>query len=240
MAKRKPTATQKLRKLVQQQVRRMERRGYRIDAGVKQKIKTGKYQTLKSLQRDKYKKLYEKSTSEIEGKVVSGTEKRTQERRESARRAAQTRQQAKRPDVRWGEAEPLSEDEVQVRWEEERRKQDERDRARAELFQEGQIVYDQVMSLIDQYPTPGSKYLTNLLLSEIAKYGRAGLLEALGQAPAYFIDSAKVIVYYEEDSDAIHSALHDFAQMITGTLTSAEEAKEMGDVMDEMTDMGAL
>lgn len=231
MAKRKPTTTQKLRKLVQQQVRRMEGRGYRIDAEIKQKIKTGKYQTLKSLQRDKYKKLYEKSTSEIEGKVVRGTEKRTQERRESARRAAQTRQQAKRP--------LASEDELEVRWEDERRKQDERDRARAEMFQEGQIVYEQVMSLIDQYPTPGSKYLKNLLLSEIAKYGRTGVLMGMAQAPSYYIDSAKVIVYYEEDADAIHSALHDFASMITGTVTSADEAKEMGDTMDEMTNMGA-
>lgn len=232
MAKRKPTATQKLRKLVQQQVRRMESRGYRIDAEIKQKIKTGKYQTLKSLQRDKYKKLYEKSTSEIEGKIVSGTEKRTQERKESARRAVQTRQQAKRP--------LTSEDELEVRWEDERRKHDELDRARAEMFQEGQIVYDQVASLINEYPTPGSKYLNNLLKSEIATHGKDKVILAMSQAPSYYIDSAKVIVYYEEDSDAIHSALHDFAQMITGTVTSAEEAKEMGDVMDEMTDMGSL
>ena len=240
MARRKPTATQRLRSLVQQQIRRMEKRGYRVDSEIKQKVKTGKYQTLKSLQRNKYKKLYEKSTSEIEGKVVRGTEKRTQERRESARRAAQTRQQAKRPLTRWGEVEPLSEDELEVRWEDERRKQDERDRERAEMFQEGQIVYEQVMSLIDQYPTPGSKYLKNLLLSEIAKYGRTGVLMCMAQAPAYYIDSAKAIVYYEEDADAIHSALHDFASMITGTVTSADEAKDMGDTMDEMTDMGSL
>lgn len=240
MAKRTPTATQKLRKLVQQQVRRMESRGYRIDAEVKQKIKTGKYQTLKSLQRDKYKKLYEKSTSEIEGKIVSGTEKRTQERKESAIRAAQTRQQAKRPDVRWGEAEPLSEDEVQVRWEEERRKQDERDRERAEDIYEGKIVLAQVKALIDLYPTPGSMYLNNLLLSEISKYGEDNVVISLAQAPDYYIEAARLICYYEEDSDKIHEALHDFADMIRGTVTSASDAKEMGDVMDEMTDMGAL
>ena len=240
MAKRKPTATQKLRSLIQQQIRRMEKRGYRIASEIKQKVKTGKYQTLKSLQRNKYNKLYEKSTSEISGKIVSGTKKRIEERKESAQKAAETRRLSKRPDVRWGEAEPYSETEVKVSWEDERKKQDERDRARAQMFQEGQIVYDQVMSLIDQYPSPGSRYLKNLLLSEIAKYGRAGLLMAMAQAPEYYIDSAKVIVYYEEDSDAIHSALHDFAQMITGTVTSADEAKEMGEVMDEMTDMGVL
>lgn len=240
MAKRKPSATQRLRSLVQQQIRRMEKRGYRVDSEIKQKVKNGKYQTLKSLQRNKYQKLYEKSTSEISGKVVSGTKKRIEERKEAARKAAETRRVSRRPDVRFGEVESYNETEVKVSWEDERRKQDEIDRARVQMFEEAQIVYDQVMSLIDQYPTPGSKYLENMLLSEIAKYGRAGLLLAMSQAPAYFIDSAKVIVYYEEDADTIHSALHDFAQMITGTVTSAEDAKEMGAVMDEMTDMGAL
>ena len=92
MAKRtRLTATQKLRKLVQQQVRRMEHRGYRVDTSLKEKIKTGKYQTLKSIQKNKYKKLYESSSSEIEGKIVSGEEKRSYERSESAKRSAVTR-----------------------------------------------------------------------------------------------------------------------------------------------------
>ena len=51
MAKRKLTPAQKLRSLVQQQVRRMEKRGYRIDSALKEKIKTGKYQTLKSIKK---------------------------------------------------------------------------------------------------------------------------------------------------------------------------------------------
>ena len=92
MAKRtRLTATQKLRKLVQQQVRRMEQRGYRVDTSLKEKIKTGKYQTLKSIQKNKYKKLYESSSSEIEGKIVSGEKKLSYERSESAKRSAVTR-----------------------------------------------------------------------------------------------------------------------------------------------------
>lgn len=240
MAKRKPTATQKLRKLVQQQIRRMENRGYRIADEIKQKIKTGKYQTLKSLQRDKYKKLYENSTSEIEGKVVRGTEKRAQELKESAIRAAETRRRNKRPYITWGSAEPLSEDEVQVTWEEGRKKQDEIDRAKAEMFQEGEIVYEQVTSLIDQYPTPGSKYLNNLLKSEIATYGKDKVILAMSQAPSEYIESAKLICYYEEDSDKIHQALHDFSMAIRGSKDTAEESKETGEVMDQSTDMGAL
>ena len=88
MAKRKPTKTQQLRKLVQQQVRRMESRGYRIDDAVKEKIKSGKYQTLQSLRRNRYEKLYSSASAEIDSKIVSGTKKRSYERKEAARRAA--------------------------------------------------------------------------------------------------------------------------------------------------------
>lgn len=93
MAKRKPTATQRLRKLVQQQVRRMENRGYRIDTELKEKIKTGKYQTLQSIRRNKYAKLYEGSSAEIDTNIVSGRRFRQYERKVSAEKAVQTRRQ---------------------------------------------------------------------------------------------------------------------------------------------------
>ena len=93
MAKRKPTATQRLRKLVQQQVRRMENRGYRIDTELKEKIKTGKYQTLQSIRKNKYAKLYEGSSAEIDTNIVSGRRYRQYERKVSAEKAVQTRRQ---------------------------------------------------------------------------------------------------------------------------------------------------
>ena len=255
MAKRKPVKTQYERKLVQQQIRRMEERGYRIPAEVKQKIKIGKYQTLHSYRRDDYKKLYSVATGEIDGKIVSGTEYRAYERKISAEKAAETRkqneerkiqeksqekEQQNKPDVRFGSVEQASETDVSVSFEEARRKQDEIDRARAEMFQEGQIVYDQVVGLINDYPTPGSKYLNNLLKSEIATYGKDKVILAMSQAPSEYIESAKLICYYEEDSDKIHQALHDFSMAIRGSKDTAEEAKETGEVMDQSTDMGAL
>lgn len=91
MAKRKPTATQRLRKLVQQQVRRMENRGYRIDTELKEKIKTGKYQTLQSIRKNKYAKLYEGSSAEIDTNIVSGRRYRQYERKVSAEKGAETR-----------------------------------------------------------------------------------------------------------------------------------------------------
>ena len=273
MAKRtKLTATQKLRKLVQQQVRRMEHRGYRVDTSLKEKIKTGKYQTLKSIQKNKYKKLYESSSSEIEGKIVSGEEKRSYERSESAKRAAETRRSrraqqdlARRKydtdrdseqedysgydEPEWTEADERSYRERQRRekelaeeeeWERKRREQDRKERRLAELYNEGRIAYDNIYDLIGEYPTPGSKMLSNALRSEISKYGEEKVIQAMGTAPSSFIETAQMIIYYEEESSAIHSALVNFIEVITGVIVNGELAQDIGETMDEMTDMGSL
>lgn len=252
MAKRtKLTATQKLRKLVQQQVRRMERRGYRVDTSLKEKIKTGKYQTLKSIQKNKYKKLYESSSSEIEGNIVSGDQKRSYERSESAKRAAETRKlkrEQREHDKRvyqeaYDEAErqrrerELAEEEE---WERKRREQDRKERRLAELYNEGRIAYDNIYDLIGEYPTPGSKMLSNALSSEISKYGEEKVIQAMGTAPSTFIETAQMIIYYEEESSAIHSALVSFIEVITGVIVNGELAQDIGETMDEMTDMGSL
>lgn len=252
MAKRtRLTATQKLRKLVQQQVRRMERRGYRVDTSLKEKIKTGKYQTLKSIQKNKYKKLYESSSSEIEGKIVSGEQKRSYERSESAKRSAVTRRLKReqrehdkrvfqegydRAEQQRREKELLEEEE----WERKRREQDRKERRLAELYNEGRIAYDNIYDLIGEYPTPGSKMLSNALRSEISKYGEEKVIQAMGTAPSTFIETAQSIIYYEEESSAIHSALVNFIEVITGVIVNGELAQDIGETMDEMTDMGSL
>lgn len=252
MAKRtRLTATQKLRKLVQQQVRRMERRGYRVDTSLKEKIKTGKYQTLKSIQKNNYKKLYESSSSEIEGKIVSGEEKRSYERSESAKRAAETRklkreqrehdkrvyQEAYDRAERQRREKELAEEEE---WERKRCEQDRKERRLAELYNEGRIAYDNIYDLIGEYPTPGSKMLSNALRSEISKYGEEKVIQAMGTAPSTFIETAQMIIYYEEESSAIHSALVNFIEVITGVIMNGELAQDIGETMDEMTDMGSL
>lgn len=249
MAKRtRLTATQKLRKLVQQQVRRMEHRGYRVDTSLKEKIKTGKYQTLKSIQKNKYKKLYESSSSEIEGKIVSGEEKRSYERSEAAKRAGETRKlkreqqdldRRKYDTDRDTEQEDYS-DYDEPEWERKRREQDRKERRLAELYNEGRIAYDNIYDLIGEYPTPGSKMLSNALRSEISKYGEEKVIQAMGTAPSSFIETAQMIIYYEEESSAIHSALVNFIEVITGVIVNGELAQDIGETMDEMTDMGSF
>lgn len=129
MAKRKPTATQRLRKLLQQQVRRMENRGYRVNTELKEKIKNGKYQTLQSIRRNKYAKLYEGSSAEIDTDIVSGRRYRAYERKVSAQKGAETRREnikRKRAERKAREATERTTDDTSGYDESERTEEDER------------------------------------------------------------------------------------------------------------------
>lgn len=284
MAKRKQTKTDKLRKLVQQQVRRMEKRGYIIDDETKAKIRSGKYQTLNALRKNKYEKLYRQSRAvdKETGEIFTATEYRKQERKASARKASRTRwfnraveknrqyieqkkEQIERdavsqvehvqdePDVRETESYPDEEyaeepidyypdeewteaDERSYRqWQERRREKDIQDRIQAEEIDIGLEIYNKVNDLIDEYPTAGSQFLKKALTKEIAKYGRDAVLQGMANAPEQVIAAAQDILYYEEGSDAIHTAFLRFFETIIGTKID-EYAEELGEVMDEMTD----
>lgn len=219
MAKRL-SATERLRSNIKRTIRSLERRGYDISKVIKEKISTGKYQTLKSFQKNRYKKLYREATSKHNGQTISGTKKRQLERQQSARKAKET--------VRRKKQKPSS------YWEQERRRQDAIDKESAQQFQEGEIVYANILDMINQYPTKGSKHLSDMLSKEIAKYGKENVIMAMAQAPDTAISYARTIVFYEDSTEGIHTALQEFASMITGSIPSADEAKEMGDVMDEL------
>lgn len=81
MPKRKITETQRLRNNLKRQIANMEKRGYIIPEDIKVKASTGKYQTLKSLASQRYKKVYSQASAEYEGKTYTGTQFRTIERK---------------------------------------------------------------------------------------------------------------------------------------------------------------
>ena len=250
MAKRKLTATQKLRRLVQQQIRRMEKRGYRVDSALKEKVKTGKYQALKSIRKDKYKKLYEASTAESEGKIVSGRRKRLIERKEAAEKAVRTSQRKHRPsDVFWKEAPSLEELEDQLydktvgslsdkQFEDWIRNQkDARDLMTIGDIREGELMLDNIDELIKRFDTrAGGKLLQKALAKEIEKYGRNKVAEAMANAPGDVIAEAQNIVFYSGDKEANHKALVNFFDSIIGEVRTLSADKALGDALDRMTD----
>lgn len=250
MAKRKLTATQKLRGLVQQQIRRMEKRGYRVDSALKEKVKIGKYQTLKSIQKDKYKKLYEASTAESEGKIISGRRKRLIERKEAAEKAVRTRQRKPKPsDVVWKEAPSIEELEDQLydktvsRMSDRefddyiKNQKDMRDLMTVGDIQEGRIMYKNIEELIEKFKVRGgSNILKDALASEIKKYGPNAVMEAMANAPGDIIAEAQNIMFYEGDKADKHRALVHFFDSIVGEVRTLAASKALGEATDRMTD----
>ena len=228
----------------------MEKRGYRVDSALKEKVKTGKYQTLKSIRRDKYKKLYEASTAESEGKIISGRRKRLIERKEAAEKAVRTRQRkAKASDVVWKEAPSLEELEDQLydksvgslsdkQFEDWIRKQkDARDLMTVSDIQEGRIMYKNIEELIEKFKVRGgSNILKDALASEIEKYGPDAVMEAMANAPGDIIAEAQNIMFYEGDKADKHRALVHFFDSIVGEVRTLEASKALGEATDRMTD----
>lgn len=251
MAKRKLTATQKLRRLVQQQIRRMEKRGYRVDSAFKEKVKTGKYQTLKSIRKDKYRKLYQASTAESEGKIISGSRKRLIERKEAAERAVITRQRkTRKTDVVWKEAPSITELEDEL-YDNSKRpltpeefermikaKKDARDILAATDIQEGNVMYQNIEDIIDKFKSTrkGANILEKALASEIEKYGKDAVMEAMANAPGNVIQEAQNIVFYRGDKAENHRALVNFFDSIIGEVRTLEADKTLGEALDRMTD----
>jgi hypothetical protein len=266
----------------------MEKRGYIIDDETKEKIKSGKYQTLNALRKNKYEKLYSQSRAvDFEtGEIFTAKQFRNIKRKASALKSAITRrfnraveknrqyieerkkelerdsvsqveQEQDEPDVRETYSQQ-DEDAIEAvldaeydeylekrqksqeeEWIRKRREQDIKDKEQAQEIDAGEVIYKQVNDLINAYPTQGSKFLDKALAKEIAKYGRDAVLQGMANAPEQVIAAAQDILYYEENSDAIHTAFIRFFETIIGT-TIEDYAEELGEVMDEMTDYDEL
>lgn len=281
MAKRKQTATQRLRKLVQQQVRRMENRGYRIDTELKEKIKTGKYQTLQSIRKNRYAKLYEGASAEIDSNIVSGKQYRQYERKVSAEKGLQTRREnAERKriereareayergyreeteriaddvsgydETEWTDDDERSYQEAKERrsqeysdeeqeWEEQRAKQDEIDMTYANAIDEGEVMYRNILDMMEKFPREGRNLLYQGLESEIRQYGMDMVMAGMAYAPMDVVQEAQNIIFYTGDKESTHRALVNFFDNITGTIRTIQESMGIGAVLDQMTDMSEL
>lgn len=113
-------------------------------------------------------------------------------------------------------------------------KKDKESLRKANLFNKGTIVYNNIMDLINKYPTEGAEILLRVLKSEFSTFGKDAVLEALGNAPEDCVSLAEDIVHYRLSSTGIHEGIMNFINIIRGTIASEEERKEIGEVMDAM------
>lgn len=239
-AKRKKalTKTQKLRRNVQATIRRAEKKGIRFSDSFKALISTAKYQTLHSLQRNKYAKLYAQGTAlSPTGEVISGTQARVILRREAAKRAAETRRINKllKDTTSEGASEPYHEKEKfnnEKGFEEQERKRREffEKQKSNKQFQEdlkiGNIAYQNVRDIIKEFENTGAgnfgKYFTAMLDYYMDKYPE-DVIKASIVAIGFeeFEDKARDVLFYNGDIENLTKAYDVLNSLINRAITYA-------------------
>ena len=207
-------------KRIRQFISRAEKRGYRFNTEFKEQLSELSTQKLKNLTP---KKLYEKSQaiSDETGKVITGTERRKEERKEVARKAQETRRRHK------AEIEQIEYYDYA-----------ERDYSEYETSYEDTILTN-IESLIRQYEDSdiairqyGSSLLQQLLDEEITNYGRKAVAIACENAPTEAIRASQIVIYASDQSQKDMN-IQELRNIITsGVLPSIEQSKQMGETME--------
>lgn len=247
-----------LRRL-QRAVERIEERGYTFGKLPFKELKQPKPASIERLQAIKTKDLYQYAKYKTESGTISGTERRKQERQESARKARETRLQheAKRQQE---EADRVSREtlerqeaddqlveqyieEARQEFEEKIRKRDEETIRRLkdeqeyrERFSQGKIIYEQIMDMIydiDVMHQASAESLRRELDAQMDAYGEDAVLMAMANAPSEFIESAQTALQYKPDTDQHSKAIMKLHELITGTVMTMEEAQEIHDRMEQ-------
>lgn len=187
--------------------RNAEKGGFTFPEGYKQSVLS---QNTNKLRHIKSQNIYRNATYKTKsGETISGYEGQRLRRSEAGKKAANTRKIRK-----------------QINSERTLR----RIRASKPLY-EGDIILDKMYDLISSHDGKAGDILSNILSSEIRKYGRNAVLRALSQVSSEVLELAEVILYYS-DANTAHSAARALADLIKGTIESTDEAKEYGDVFD--------
>lgn len=192
-------------------IKQAEKRGYRFEQNaIPRQVKKPTKASIERLKKIKNVDLYAKATALSEtGKVISGTEKRKEERKNSSEKAWQTR----------------------------RRKQDEKELEKIQQnksgtnpFNMGQIVYRKIKSLIYEHwedKGKGARLLKDELDTQIKAYGFNAVMYSISQAPSDVLELSEKVAKYRSGSPQSVNALTNLSNLITGEVPNMQKLKEL-------------
>lgn len=127
-------------------------------------------------------------------------------------------------------------------WKTRRRKQDQADYNRIksnrewqQMFHASKLVWDKVQSMIANVGVQQSQsadLLSNLLNSQIEKYGADIVMYSIAQASEDFLSTCEVIIKYHPSSAVSRSAVQHLYTLISGSLPSEAEQAEIDKALD--------
>lgn len=202
----------KERNRIKRFIRNAEKRGYVFEPNlIPPKPKTITAGSIRRLSKIRPAQLYNKAyaISAVTGQPIT-VEQRKKEIRQEASRAA---------------------------WETRRRKKDleqyeriKKDREWQQMFHSIRIVWDKVQSMIANVGVQQSQsadLLSNLLNSEIEKYGVDAVLYSISQASDDFLSTCEVIIKYHPSSEVSRTAVQHLYTLISGNLPNDAEQAEI-------------
>lgn len=224
-------------KRIRQFISRAEKRGYRFPTGFRESLTELSTQKLKTFTPEKLYTQFATAILEKTGEVVAGIERRAEERSEAAIKAARTRIQGKFAESLEGQLLQQQIDALAVEEYDEDPSKYYVEWARNNFISEGRVVYENILNLIESYPSRGSEELRKALNEEINTYGFDRVCASLALAPQQAIQAAQEIIYYPTGgttSAEAHRAFIKLGDIIKGTVRSEQDARSIGDVLDDM------
>lgn len=206
----------KERNRIKRFIRNAEKRGYVFEPNlIPPKPKTITSGSIRRLSKIRPAQLYNKAyaISAVTGQPIT-VEQRKREIREEASRKA---------------------------WETRRRKKDQEDynriqsdRGWQQMFHASKLVWDKVQGMIANVGVQQSQsadMLNNLLNSEIEKYGVDSVMYSIAQASEDFLSTCEVIIRYHPSSAVSRTAVQHLYTLISGSLPSDAEQREIDNAL---------
>lgn len=207
----------KERNRIKRFIRNAEKRGYVFEPNLIPPIpKTITSGSIRRLSKIRPAQLYKKAygISEVTGQPITVEQKKREIRTKAARKA----------------------------WETRRRKKDQADYNRIksnrewqQMFHAAKLVWDKVQSMIANVGVQQSQsadLLSNLLNSQIEKYGADNVLYSIAQASEDFLSTCEVIIKYHPSSAVSRSGVQHLYTLISGSLPSDAEQAEIDKALD--------
>ena len=241
--KKSLTPTQRERRAVRAAIRRAEKMGIRFSDKLKESISKANYSRLKSYHRYGFKRLYSEGTALSDtGEIISGTRKRVQLRIAAANRGAETRRARllKTPVLEPPTTEEREAEAARQLWQREAEK-DPETKAKVD---EGKIVYQSILDLIDSFSHLGAgqtgAYVKEVLDKEINQFGFDKVMESIATMPAEFIEDAQKLIFYSHDDGNLSTAYYALVTLIETALPSHDQSREMEELLYTTTDFQNL
>lgn len=202
----------KERNRIKQFIRNAEKRGYVFEPNlIPPKPKTITSGSIRRLSKIRPAQLYNKAyaISAVTGQSITVEQRKKEIREEATRKAWETRRRKK-------DQEEYNRIKSSREWQ--------------QMFHSSKIVWDKVQAMIANVGVQQSQsadLLSNLLNSEIEKYGTDSVLYSIAQASEDFLSTCEVIIKYHPSSAVSRTAVEHLYTLISGNIPSDAEQAEI-------------